>query len=61
LRLHLSSLGFPIVNDRYYPELRAEAADDLAQPLQLLAKAMRFCDPVTGEVMEFCSGRALAW
>jgi tRNA pseudouridine32 synthase/23S rRNA pseudouridine746 synthase len=61
LRLHLSGLGFPIVNDRIYPELRAESADDLARPLQLLAGLVRFRDPVSGADMEFRSERELSW
>jgi tRNA pseudouridine32 synthase/23S rRNA pseudouridine746 synthase len=60
LRVHMCGLGFPIVNDRHYPELQPERADDFTRPLQLLAKAMRFTDPVTGQDMEFCSGRGLA-
>lgn len=59
LRLHLASLGFPILHDRYYPELEAERADDFSRPLQLLAGAMRFTDPVTGRIMEFQSERTL--
>jgi tRNA pseudouridine32 synthase/23S rRNA pseudouridine746 synthase len=59
LRLHMSGLGFPILNDRAYPSLQPERADDFAQPLQLLAKRIRFRDPVTGDCMEFCSEREL--
>lgn len=61
LRLHLSGLGFPIVHDRVYPELHPEQADDFARPLQLLAECIRFRDPVTGNDMEFRSGRTLMW
>lgn len=59
LRLHLSGLGFPILNDRVYPELQPERADDYARPLQLLAESIRFRDPVSGQDMEFRSGREL--
>ena len=59
LRLHLCSLGFPIVNDRYYPELQPPSADDFARPLQLVAKQLRFRDPVSGAALEFCSERGL--
>jgi tRNA pseudouridine32 synthase/23S rRNA pseudouridine746 synthase len=59
LRLHLSSLGFRIVNDKYYPDLQPESADDFSQPLQLLAKQARFRDPVSGEDREFRSPREL--
>ncbi len=59
LRLHLSSLGFGIVNDRVYPVLQPERDDDLGQPLQLIAKELRFSDPLTGEDREFFSEREL--
>lgn len=60
LRLHMSGLGFRILNDRYYPDLLPESADDFHNPLQLLARSVRFRDPVTGEGMEFSSGRRLS-
>jgi tRNA pseudouridine32 synthase/23S rRNA pseudouridine746 synthase len=55
LRLHMSSLGFPILYDRYYPALEAERQDDFRRPLQLIARALRFRDPVTGQDMVFQS------
>ncbi|MGB3221897.1 MAG: pseudouridine synthase [Desulforhopalus sp.] len=59
LRIHLSELGFPIVNDRYYPVLRPEMPDDFNMPLQLLSRKIQFKDPVTGVEMSFESGRNL--
>lgn len=59
LRLHMSGLGFPIVNDRYYPALQPQAADNYASPLQLIAKSLRFRDPVGGVEREFISEREL--
>jgi len=59
LRLHLSGLGCAILNDRFYPELQAERADNFATPLQLLAKMVRFKDPLSGVIREFVSGREL--
>ena len=59
LRIHMSSLGFGILNDRYYPDLQPESADDFDKPLQLVAKTVRFRDPVTGTIREFESGREL--
>ncbi|RQW78308.1 MAG: pseudouridine synthase [Geobacter sp.] len=59
LRVHMSGLGFGILNDRYYPELQPETDDDFDTPLQLLAKAVRFHDPVTGTHREFISEREL--
>lgn len=61
LRLHMSGLGFPISNDRVYPELQAEQADDFKRPLQLLAKMVQFRDPITEQNREFISGRELVW
>ena len=61
LRLHLSGLGFGIVNDRVYPELLPPSDDVFAQPLQLLAKTIRFLDPVAATVREFQSERELLW
>jgi tRNA pseudouridine32 synthase / 23S rRNA pseudouridine746 synthase len=61
LRVHMSGLGFGILNDRFYPTLQAESADDFANPLQLVAKRVKFQDPVTGKVMEFESERGLLW
>lgn len=61
LRVHMSGLGFGILNDRYYPELQPERADDFDHPLQLLAEMVRFQDPVTGKEMEFRSNRKLLW
>ncbi|AZV32786.1 pseudouridine synthase [Cobetia sp. ICG0124] len=49
LRVHMQSLGWPILNDRYYPELQPLSPDDYARPLQLLSKGFEFIDPVSGE------------
>ena len=60
LRVHLSSLGAPIINDVFYPELLPERpADDFSQPLQLLARHIAFEDPVTGQPRRFSSERQL--
>jgi len=61
LRLHMSGLGFGILNDRLYPDLQPEVADDFAKPLQLIARMLGFRDPVTGNLMTFVSGRTLIW
>ena len=61
LRVHMSSLGMPIMNDRLYPQLRPRQCDDFEEPLQLLAHTLRFEDPVTGKLMEFRSNRELLW
>jgi tRNA pseudouridine32 synthase/23S rRNA pseudouridine746 synthase len=53
LRVHMSALGAPILNDPCYPLLQAAAADDPARPLKLLAKTLAFQDPLSGESRQF--------
>ncbi len=55
LRVHLNSLGIAIKNDPFYPEVQHKREDDFSAPLQLLAKHIRFNDPVTFQEMEFSS------
>ena len=57
LRIHMCGLGFGILNDRYYPELLPESEDNLDTPLQLLARSIRFRDPLSGKQREFFSER----
>ncbi|MYN30424.1 pseudouridine synthase [Duganella levis] len=59
LRVHLSSLGIPIVNDAFYPVALPCKQDDVSQPLQLLARAISFIDPLSGDWREFRSKRSL--
>jgi len=61
LRLHMSGLGFGILHDRYYPDLQQERPDDFNAPLQLLAQAVKFQDPISGKRLRFESGRRLLW
>ncbi|MFD8494572.1 RluA family pseudouridine synthase [Amycolatopsis sp. NPDC059657] len=62
LRLHMSGLGLPIVNDDFYPVLHETPLDDFSSPLQLLAKTLEFTDPLTGEPRRFESRSTLsAW
>jgi tRNA pseudouridine32 synthase/23S rRNA pseudouridine746 synthase len=57
LRVHMNALGLPIVGDSIYPELlpyaKDEAAADFSRPLQLLAKELRFMDPLSGQPRHF--------
>jgi tRNA pseudouridine32 synthase/23S rRNA pseudouridine746 synthase len=53
LRIHMAALGAPIVNDTLYPELIAQDEDDYTRPLKLLARRLRFTDPLTGELRHF--------
>lgn len=59
LRLHMQTLGWPLLHDKYYPTLQPEVADDYSKPLQLLAKELRFVDPVTQQSRVFSSNTAL--
>jgi tRNA pseudouridine32 synthase / 23S rRNA pseudouridine746 synthase len=61
LRIHMSGLGFGILNDRYYPELQTERDDNFDTPLQLVAQKLRFKDPLSGRNREFTSERGLLW
>jgi tRNA pseudouridine32 synthase/23S rRNA pseudouridine746 synthase len=55
LRLHMQSLGWPLLNDNYYPELQPNKSDDYSKPLQLLAHKLEFIDPVTQQTRNFIS------
>lgn len=55
LRVHMAALGAPIRNDAFYPKVRDELLDDYTQPLQLLARELRFTDPVSGIFHNFTS------
>ena len=61
LRVHMNALGLPIAGDRMYPPVDNTPDDDFSQPLQLLAKAIEFKDPVTGLLRHFDSSLSLDW
>ncbi|WP_039795475.1 RluA family pseudouridine synthase [Nocardia araoensis] len=62
LRLHMNSLGIPILGDDFYPVLTDKPVDDFTRPLQLLAASLEFVDPVTREPRRFETTRTLqAW
>jgi tRNA pseudouridine32 synthase/23S rRNA pseudouridine746 synthase len=61
LRLHMASLGVPILNDAFYPVALPCKGDDFSAPLQLLARSIAFEDPLTGQARSFDSGRVLDW
>ncbi|KFI07301.1 pseudouridine synthase [Massilia sp. BSC265] len=61
LRLHLSALGAPILNDAFYPVALPCKGDDFSAPLQLLARSIAFEDPLSGEPRRFESGFRLDW
>jgi tRNA pseudouridine32 synthase/23S rRNA pseudouridine746 synthase len=56
LRVHLSALGIPIINDTLYPLRRVPEEDDFSTPLKLLAKSISFHDPISGQEHYFESG-----
>ncbi len=60
LRVHMQTLGWPVLNDRYYPVLQQQSADDFERPLRLVATALRFLDPVSSEMRVFNSGVSLS-
>jgi tRNA pseudouridine32 synthase/23S rRNA pseudouridine746 synthase len=63
LRLHLASLGLPILGDPFWPVLLDDddgAAGPDGVPLQLLARSLTFDDPLTGRPRTFTSQRRLA-
>ncbi|MEZ2390381.1 RluA family pseudouridine synthase [bacterium RCC_150] len=60
LRVHMASLGLGILNDAFYPELLDKAPDDYSKPLQLLARGIRFIDPISKEPAEYRSGLELS-
>ncbi|WP_433548444.1 RluA family pseudouridine synthase [Streptomyces sp. CA-294286] len=62
LRVHMNSLGLPILGDPYFPRLTDPSPTDFRRPLQLLARVLEFTDPLTGVRHRFESRRTLqAW
>ena len=59
LRVQLAHMGYPIVNDRFYPQAQDESPDCFDSPLQLLASKLSFVDPETREMLSFNSTRQL--
>lgn len=57
LRVHMTSIGCPILGDPFYPVVSKKLDGD--PPLQLLAKRLAFVDPLTGAAHEFVSFRTL--
>ena len=61
LRLHMAALGLPILGDAFYPQVRhAAGVDDIRRPLQLLARAIAFADPISGQARQLESRLQLA-
>ncbi|QBF82612.1 pseudouridine synthase [Shewanella maritima] len=52
LRVHMQSLGMPLLDDKFYPELQPKSLD-FVNPMQLLAKKLSYIDPVTNQALSF--------
>ncbi|CAI8974785.1 MULTISPECIES: pseudouridine synthase [unclassified Pseudomonas] len=61
LRVHMTALGASICNDPFYPQVLKDVEDDYANPLKLLARGLRFSDPLSGVERVFESRIRLAW
>lgn len=59
LRVHMAALGAPIRNDPWYPALMAPVEAQSQPPLQLLARALAFDDPLDGRRRVFESAMRL--
>jgi tRNA pseudouridine32 synthase/23S rRNA pseudouridine746 synthase len=60
LRVHMQSLGWPLLHDNYYPQLQSSQPDDYSKPLQLLAQQLQFVDPITQQPRRFSSETELS-
>ena len=60
LRVHMAALGAPIHNDEFYPALQVREDGQYDKPLQLLAQALAFTDPLSGEARQFVSRLTLS-
>ena len=57
LRVHMASLGLPIIGDPLYPNIVDVASGDFSQPLRLLAYSLKFDDPINACYRAFTSER----
>lgn len=60
LRVHLASIGCPILNDRVYAEGSLPGAGQVSTPLQLLASRLDIRHPITGVLLALRTRRRLA-
>jgi tRNA pseudouridine32 synthase/23S rRNA pseudouridine746 synthase len=61
LRVHMAGLGLPILGDPLYPTVEDVDPDDFTTPLQLVARRLRFTDPIDQTPREYTSRFALEW
>jgi tRNA pseudouridine32 synthase/23S rRNA pseudouridine746 synthase len=59
LRVHMASIGYPIIGDPFYPTIRPRLHS--GTPMQLVARRLKFADPLTGCCHEFTSKRTLSY
>jgi len=61
LRVHMASLGLPILGDSLYPTVMDVAPDDFGSPLQLVARHLWFTDPIDETPRDYTSRCELRW
>lgn len=61
LRLQMSDAGLPIVGDPLYPNVLDVDPADFSSPLRLVARRLRFIDPLDGTERGYSSPRVLEW
>ncbi len=61
LRVHMAALGLPILGDPLYPTVLDVDADDFDAPMQLIARRLRFTDPIDQTTRDYSSRYALEW
>ena len=61
LRVHMAGLGLPILGDPLYPTVLDDAPDDFTAPLQLVARRLRFTDPIDETPRDYTSRYELEW
>ncbi|MGB0895604.1 MAG: pseudouridine synthase [Parashewanella sp.] len=60
LRVHMLSIGLPILNDPFYPVLPLAQKSNFSLPLKLLAKQLEFIDPISNKLISI-STQGLDW
>jgi len=61
LRVQMAAVGLPILGDPLYPTVQDVDADDFTAPLQLIARRLRFTDPIDQTPRDYTSRFALEW
>ncbi len=61
LRVHMASLGLPILGDSLYPAVIDVDPSNFTDPLQLIAKRLWFTDPIDQTPRDYTSRFELEW